>query len=721
MNLAARRSPFLTVCHRYCVMAVILAIAAPAGTAFAQQKKVDSLLGLLNAHSSADSVRLSLLNKLSASYAPVDTKNGIAYADKAIQLAKQLKDVHGLAGAYINKGVNFEYQSEPGKAVPQHLLALGEYNQLNNKYDLINCYIRLSSSYYSIANYATELEYASKATALAQAQQTGDPPTLMKCYTSMGISYNSIADYPKAINYFFKVLRIAEAVHDKSFIAKMTGNLGVIYYFLKKYPESLKYHDQCLKTLEELDDKVWIAAALNNIGAVYLDTKDYPKAIFYNKRALAINRLVKSKKGEGNDLMDMGVAFAHLNNYAAAFTCIDGAIRLYGEIGAKNNSSIAFGHLAEMYTNAPPAQLRSRKINPAKRYDKALEMQQKAVNLALETKNLSNEADQWKALSMIYRKRGSYREALKSYLNFSRVNDSIFNDAKKNELTRLSIQYDYDRKEAALKAENTRKQAIVSAELGRQRVIKNASIIVALVLIFSGITTFGFYKRRKDAREKLKEAEYKARVAETEMKALRSQLNPHFIFNSLNSIGDYIARHDKETADLYLLKFAKLMRMILENSEQKMISLADDLKTLELYMQLEALRLGHGLLYEILIDDEVDAEIAMVPPMMLQPFVENSIWHGLSAKNSRGKIIIRVKKDSDMIEYVVEDNGIGREQAAKLKLARSGAKRKSFGIKVTQSRINMINEGRRPDSKVELTDLDEGTRVSIWLPYELKF
>src|SRR6185437_2269638 len=117
--------------------------------------------------------------------------------------------------------------------------------------------------------------------------------------------------------------------------------------------------------------------------------------------------------------------------------------------------------------------------------------------------------------------------------------------------------------------------------------------------------TFIFYERRKHAKELLREAEVKARVAETELKALRSQLNPHFIFNSLNSIGDYIARHEKDTADNYLAKFAHLMRMILESSESETISLADDIKVLELYMQLEVLRLGHKFLYEISIDEQV--------------------------------------------------------------------------------------------------------------------
>jgi len=719
MDLAMRyfRAPFKGWRLHAIGIAIILGVST--GISFGQKKQADSLISALKSHSKKDSIYLGLLTKASIAYATVDAKKGMDYTDQAIALAKQFSDSRSLGNAYMAKAKIFEDRSEPKNALPELLLALNEYSKLNNKADLINCYLKLYMAYYSIADYAAALNYAGKAMVLSQ--QTGDKKLLMRSYTSMGISYNSVADYPNAINYFFKVLRIAEEVHDKSYIAKTAGNLGVIYYFLKKYPEALKYSNECLKALDELGDKLWMAAALNNIGGIYLEMKDYPKAITYNKRALEINRLVKSRKGEANDLNDMGVAYFRLNNYSEAFSCLNLAIQLYDGIGAKNNSSLALGHLAEMYMNAPAKELRKQKVDPANRISKALAIQLQAVQLAKETKNLSTEADQWKALSIIYQKQGNYKEALSSYRNYSALNDSVFNDKKREALTRLSMQYNYDKKEAGIKAESAKKQAKATAELDRQKIIKNSAIIVGLILLISGATTFAFYKRKKDAKEKLKDAEYKAHVAETEMKALRSQLNPHFIFNSLNSIGDYIARHDKETADTYLVKFAKLMRMILENSEHQMISLADDLKTLELYIQLEALRLGQKFLYEIVIDPEIDTEQAMVPPMLLQPFVENSIWHGISPKNGSGHVIIRVKKEGEMIEYMVEDNGIGRERSAALKKGKNGSPRKSFGIKVIQSRINIINEAKHSDAQVELTDLDEGTRVSIRLPYELKF
>ncbi|HVW12716.1 MAG TPA: tetratricopeptide repeat protein [Mucilaginibacter sp.] len=662
---------------------------------------------------------VELLTKKALESAEKDPNTGLKYASAAIAIARQLHLDHAVANGYMALAKNYDYNAEPKNALKEYLRALSLFQKLNYKADLATCYMKIAYDYYAIANYAIGLGYARIASNLAQ--QTGNNKLYSQSLSVLGISYTYVADYPGAISCYLRQLKLAEAMHDTSYIAKTAGNLGVVYYYLKKYPDALKYYNRCLEVFEQLKDRLSESIALNNIGAVYLETGDYSQAIGYNQRALAINRQLKIIKGEANDLTDMSLAYAHLGLYNNAFDCLHKAMPIYEKIGAKNNMSIAYGQMASLYMGAPIAVLAGHGINPAKRYTAALTLQQKALQLARDTKNLNNEADQSKNLSSVYEQEGNYKEALKSYRNYTTLKDSVFNDKKRQEITRLSIQYEYDKKEAELKAQNAAAQTKAMAEVARQKIIKNASIVIGLVLIGFGCITFVFYKRRKDAREKLREAELKTQVAETELKALRSQLNPHFIFNSLNSISDYIARHDKTTADLYLVKFAKLMRKILENSEQPLISLANDLETLELYMQLEALRLDNKFLYRIMIEESVDCETTMVPPMLLQPFVENSIWHGISPKDGCGTIVIKIAKQDDMIEYTVDDDGIGRERSSKLKIGRKGPARKSFGLKVIQSRINMINESRRGKAKVELTDLDEGTRVSIKIPFESDF
>lgn len=206
-----------------------------------------------------------------------------------------------------------------------------------------------------------------------------------------------------------------------------------------------------------------------------------------------------------------------------------------------------------------------------------------------------------------------------------------------------------------------------------------------------------------------------------EMTALRSQMNPHFIFNSLNSINRYVIQNDRLTASEYIAKFGKLMRNVLDNSRSKIISLQQELTTLELYIQMEKLRFDDSFGYRITVDESVDAANTMIPPLLIQPFVENSIWHGLMHKENKGTVTVyAIMKNDLLLEITVEDDGIGRAQAAALES--KTAAHHSHGLKVTSERIRIINELYRQENKIELIDLFDkqhkpaGTKVIILIP-----
>jgi len=283
------------------------------------------------------------------------------------------------------------------------------------------------------------------------------------------------------------------------------------------------------------------------------------------------------------------------------------------------------------------------------------------------------------------------------------------------------MQYTFDKREDSIKNENEKRQALSSAKIKQQQTIRNAVIAGAAILLFAAAMIFIFYKRKHDAVEKAKESELKAEVADTEMKALRAQMNPHFIFNSLNSIGDYIIRNDIKTANTYLTKFAAVIRLILENSEHKTVTLEKDLKALKLYMDIERLRLNNKFSYEIKVDDSIDQNNVLVPPLILQPFVENSIWHGITKKDGEGKIKIFISQDDDMLTCIIEDNGIGTDRSEIFKQEVKELSRKSLGMKITNARIAVINKIKNTNAFVEISNEEEGVRATITLPVELNF
>jgi LytS/YehU family sensor histidine kinase len=216
--------------------------------------------------------------------------------------------------------------------------------------------------------------------------------------------------------------------------------------------------------------------------------------------------------------------------------------------------------------------------------------------------------------------------------------------------------------------------------------------------------------------------EFKKQLAQAETKALRAQMNPHFIFNCLNSINSFIIDGKHEIASDYLIKFSKLIRLILDNSRSETISLERELEALNLYVLLEGARFENKFKCVYQIAENIDTSVIMIPPMLLQPFVENAIWHGLMQKETEGTITLEIKKENEeFLNIAIIDDGIGREKAAELKS--KSVTHKSHGLKVTSQRIEMMNKLNSTGAHINIIDLKDeqghatGTKVELIIPY----
>ncbi|MBC6112662.1 sensor histidine kinase [Pedobacter fastidiosus] len=215
---------------------------------------------------------------------------------------------------------------------------------------------------------------------------------------------------------------------------------------------------------------------------------------------------------------------------------------------------------------------------------------------------------------------------------------------------------------------------------------------------------------------------FEHQIAETQMTALRAQMNPHFIFNCLNSIKLYTLENNADLASEYLTMFSQLIRLVLENSHADKVTLQKELETLKLYIELEAMRFKDKVRYEINIQSDLDQQYIEIPPLLLQPYVENAIWHGLMHKKEGGIIKIDVVQLSEhLLQVEITDNGIGRELANSIK-SKSATKQKSFGLEITSERIHLINQLYQINTDVNLIDLKDekqnpiGTKVIIKIP-----
>lgn len=251
---------------------------------------------------------------------------------------------------------------------------------------------------------------------------------------------------------------------------------------------------------------------------------------------------------------------------------------------------------------------------------------------------------------------------------------------------------------------------------------KSIILLLAIALVF---LAYGFRVKQIQKKEKMR-SDYEIQINELENSSLRSQMNPHFIFNSLNTINSFINRNEGAKANQYITRFSKLMRLILDHSRRRKITLADELNVVDLYIQVERTRFDNKFDYRINIAPDIDPASIEISPLILQPFVENAIIHGLLPLQKGGLLQINIQRKDKILLCTIEDNGVGREKAMHYKQL-SPEKRKSHGLEVTLKRIELFNKSHNIYVPVIVTDLIDrynaaiGTKVEIGLAWDESF
>lgn len=657
---------------------LIFTISAFHCIGFAQkrgQEKIDSLLRDLK-NAKADIVKVNILNELAYEFRNNDPDTAIYFCTRSLDFSKKLNYKIGIADAYLWMGIaitNLGKYDEAEKNIKDALKLYTELLDSETTIDKSKILKQKARAFKNIGNIYYYQSVSSKALdfffkSLKTVEEMGDKNGMSALFVNIGAVYFQQKDNAKALHYYLKALNIDEENLNKEGLVISLGNVGNVYYELKNYTKAIEYYLKALKISEELGDKRRSATWLNNIGTIYNDQKNYLNAADYHFKALKINE----------------------------------------EIGDKNLVATSLFNIGLIYKNTM-------------KYKEAEKYLLRALSLSESIGDLQGIMDAYQSLTNVYEEIGNYKKALDHYKNAMIAKDSLFNEEKTQEITRKEMQYDFDKKETAAKSEQQKKDVIANEELKKQKLIRNSIAGGAGIIILSSLFSFFFYKRKHDAEQKQKETLLSLQVSETEMKALRSQMNPHFIFNALQSIQTFLISNKSEDANIYLLKFSKLMRAVLENSQHSEVPLKDDMQALELYMQLESIRLPHPFTYQFHIDKSIDVESDFLPPLILQPFVENAIWHGLQYKPEAGHINIFITKKDNALHATVEDNGVGRDMSKQVAQPMI-LKKESLGMKLTEDRLKVLNEVKKFNARFTITDLfsndnqPAGTKVELSLP-----
>jgi hypothetical protein len=323
-----------------------------------------------------------------------------------------------------------------------------------------------------------------------------------------------------------------------------------------------------------------------------------------------------------------------------------------------------------------------------------------ALNIAKRTEYLKGVSDAAQHLSSIYDQIKNKDSSLYYYGIYRSASDTLFSNNNKRNVIIKEAEWMIKKKEI----ENTHLKEL--ADLQQREIgIKNGLLIagvISLILIIIAAVFINLSVRLKKKRE---EASFKQKIAETQMQALRAQMNPHFIFNSLSSIENFILKNDKLQASDYLSKFASLIRMILDSSRNELVPFTKDIEALRLYIELEQLRFGNKFCYEFIVDNELKEGDYKVPPLLIQPYVENAIIHGLASSIKPGlKLTVTAKLEKGYIIYSVADNGIGRQKSAQYK-QQNKPSHVSMGMQITEQRISIFNKQMNADGEVIINDL----------------
>jgi two-component system, LytTR family, sensor kinase len=517
--------------------------------------------------------------------------------------------------------------------------------------------------------------------------------------------------------------------------------LANAYQFNKNYQESI----QTYNGISEKQLSNWQLVTLKEgLGDVYFITKDYKKAISFYKEGLKVGESQKMTSKITDLNSKLAEAFSASGNTQEAKVYFDKSLKLANnqnkKRAAEEKVKVAdFQNTNKAYSNEIQLRKEALKdienqavldnesaLTPQKQnykignalalqndFANAIPFLEKSIAEADKREDLIVQKDATRRLSDVYRDSGDFKKALSVYQEYVDLVDKVY--LKKEQEIAQAARFSKElvtKQNRIVSLESDRelsesKYQLTNEQTKRQQLIIYSLIGGVLLLVFTAFLMFKYIKQQRLANNLLA------------LKTLRSQMNPHFIFNALNSVNSFIASNDERTANKYLSDFSLLMRAVLENSEEDFIPLKKEIELLELYTKLEHFRFKDKFDYAIHIDENIAIEDFVIPPMLLQPYIENAVWHGLRYKKEKGQLDINIiQKSENEIAITIADDGIGREKSKNLK-TENQQKQNSKGMGNIKKRVSILNAMYKDRVDVFIEDFqdeeDTGTKVVVTL------
>ncbi len=587
------------------------------------------------------------------------------YIKRMLRIAKNINSKQYITRANLILGKNFTMNNSKDSALYYIDIAIQNARRTSNKALLAECFHQQAFTYKTFGQ--LELGVAKDILALQIATEIRNLRQISIFSIEIGKAQYSIHNFTEAEYYFNQALENAKKVYDLRQTGFSIVELANIYFSKKKYQEAINNCFKSIELFEKLNNQEGLGIAYNTLGMIYNEQSEFNKAASQFNKALIYFESIGDMKQIANVFHNVGTVF-----YAQ------------------------------------------------KKYNNAIQYLNRSIDIS-KTYQLHNQMyNTYRIMSNVYNDLGMSKKALfymGSYLNYI---DSNATEQAMGKIAELNELYRAEQRDRLILSQSDslerqkQERELTSAQLENVQLKNDFQMYVILgfilIIILSGVIFFNRWNQAK-----IKQQQREAEMSQT---LLRAQMNPHFVFNAMSVIQSYIYENDIQNSSKFLVNFSRLMRLILENSSKEEISIELEEEILIKYLETQKLRFEDRFEYSIFISDELRKEVAMIPPMITQPFIENSIEHGQLHTIDGGFINVYFEKNNNMLEVIIEDNGIGRKGAEKNKKSRE---HKSMAMNITYERINNINKKYRTDGFLRVKDYDKslqtGTKVLISLPY----
>ncbi|OJX30223.1 MAG: hypothetical protein BGO86_15165 [Chryseobacterium sp. 36-9] len=611
--------------------------------------------------------------------------------DSLLTVLKKEKNPNHIA-ALQNQISDAYKHSDPEQMQKFALLALTNSRKNKNIYQQSVAYQNIGVSFLIYGDYKKALQNfdsSEKILLKINSEKKEIKETLAKTFGSKGVVYSQQNNYAAALENDFQALKIYEENKNNLQTSKLYNNIGVIYKSIDDQEKALEYFLKANQTSRKINPETFAASA-SNIGLIYLFQNKLEQAKKYFDESLKSYQENENPRGLGELYNSYSQYYIRKNQKKEAKNSLQKAEEEFLSVDDKFGLSDTYMFLAQIYFDE-------------KELEKSLQFSNKSLELAKELDLTEAQMNAEKLLSQIYDQKEDQKLALYHLKNYDIEKEKF--DAVKNEQQRLKTELNFQYE----------KQQLEKRENASRERLKWIFTVLIIGLLLLGL--FLFYRNK----EKQKTLLLQKQLTEFEHKALHLQMNPHFVFNCLAAISAFVIQNGKDEAIRYLAKFSKLMRLTLEFSKESSITLDKEIEALQNYLELEQLRFNNKFDFNISKESNIEDDTA-IPSLLLQPYVENAIIHGVVPLEDKGFINIIFRQIEDQLICIITDNGVGIEQSKKNKETFVNA-HKSMAMEISKKRLETLEQLENKKIELSITEIRDnekilGTQILIKLPLE---